>query len=146
MEFEAEIKADNAKIEAFNESMVAAHWRQKPLLKSAVFPKENVISGEGILTIPAGKEKSSSIKLTLSTHNLPADYDAYELLFVIEQTNADGETEKQYLRYRINARQRQVKYYRKMALISQHWIPVSFLCSISIPPLINLYLLIFLYM
>lgn len=90
MEFEAEIKADNAKIEAFNESMVAAHWRQKPLLKSAVFPKENVISGEGILTIPAGKEKSSSIKLTLSTHNLPADYDAYELLFVIEQTNADG--------------------------------------------------------
>ena len=65
MEFEAEIKADNAKIEAFNESMVAAHWRQKPLLKSAVFPKENVISGEGILTIPAGKEKSSSIKLTL---------------------------------------------------------------------------------
>ena len=106
MEFEAEIKADNAKIEAFNESMVAAHWRQKPLLKSAVFPKENVISGEGILTIPAGKEKSSSIKLTLSTHNLPADYDAYELLFVIEQTNADGETEKQYLRYRINARQK----------------------------------------
>ena len=60
----------------------------------------------GILTIPAGKEKSSSIKLTLSTHNLPADYDAYELLFVIEQTNADGETEKQYLRYRINARQK----------------------------------------
>lgn len=106
MEFEAEIKADNAKIEAFNESMVAAHWRQKPLLKSAVFPKGNIISGEGVLTIPAGKEKSSSIKLTLSTHNLPADYDAYELLFAIEQTNADGETEKQYLRYRVNVRQK----------------------------------------
>ena len=71
-----------------------------------MFPKGNVISGEGILTIPAGKEKSSSIKLTLSTHNLPADYDAYELLFAIEQTNADGETEKQYLRYRVNVRQK----------------------------------------
>ncbi len=82
------------------------HIGTKPLLKSAVFPKGNVISGEGILTIPAGKEKSSSIKLTLSTHNLPADYDAYELLFAIEQTNADGETEKQYLRYRVNVRQK----------------------------------------
>lgn len=106
MEFEAAIKADNAKIEAFNESMVAAHWRQKSLLKSAVFPAGNVISGEGILIVPAGKEKSSSIKLTLSTHDLPADYDAYELLFAVEQTNADGETEKQYLRYRVNVRQK----------------------------------------
>lgn len=106
MEFEAAIKADNAKIEAFNESMQAAHWRQKPLLKSAVFPAGNVISGEGILIVPAGKEKSSSIKLTLSTHDLPADYDVYELLFTVEQTNVEGETKKQYLRYRINVRQK----------------------------------------
>lgn len=106
MEFEEEIKADNAKILAFNESMVAAHWRQKPLLKSAVFPAENVLTGEGVLTVPAGKEQSSSIKLTLSTHNLPIDYDVYELFFIVEQTNADGEMEKQSLRYRVNVRQK----------------------------------------
>lgn len=105
MEFEAAIKADNAKVEAFNES-TPDFWRHKSLLKSAVFPAGNVISGEGILIVPAGKEKSSSIKLTLSTHDLPADYDAYELLFAVEQTNADGETEKQYLRYRVNVRQK----------------------------------------
>ena len=105
MEFEAEIKADNAKIEAFNESM-SAFWRHKSLLKPSVYPAKNVIKGEGILTVPAGKLISSSIKLTLSTRELPADYDVYELLFAIEQTNADGETEKQYLRYRVNTRQK----------------------------------------
>lgn len=104
MEFEEEIKADNAKIEAFNESM--AVWRRKNLLKSAVFPAENVVTGEGILIVPTGKEKSSSIKLTLSTHDLPTDYNAYELLFTVEQTDADGETKKQYLRYRIDVRQK----------------------------------------
>lgn len=104
MEFEAAIKADNAKIEAYNESI--SPWRRKSLLKSAIFPAKNVITGEGILTVPVGKETSSSIKLTLSTHNLPTDYDVYELLFAIEQTNADGEMEKQYLRYRVNARQK----------------------------------------
>lgn len=106
MEFETEIKEDNAKIEAFNESMAAAHWRRKPLLKAAVFPAGNVISGEGVLTVPVGKEKSSNIKLTLSTRDLPADYDVYELLFAVEQTSADGEVEKQYLRYRVNVRQK----------------------------------------
>lgn len=105
MGFEAEIKADNAKIEAFNESM-SAFWRHKSLLKPSVYPAKNVIKGEGILTVPAGKLISSSIKLTLSTRELPADYDVYELLFAIEQTNADGETEKQYLRYRVNTRQK----------------------------------------
>lgn len=105
MEFEAEIKADNAKIEAFNESM-SAFWRHKSLLKPSAYPAKNVIKGEGILTVPAGKLISSSIKLTLSTRELPADYDVYELLFAIEQTNADGETEKQYLRYRVNTRQK----------------------------------------
>lgn len=104
MEFEAEIKADNAKIEAYNESI--SPWRRKSLLKSAIFPAKNVKTGEGTLIVSIGKEKSSSIKLTLSTHELPADYDVYELLFAIEQTNADGETEKQYLRYRVNARQK----------------------------------------
>lgn len=104
MEFEAAIKADNAKVEAYNES--TSPWRRKSLLKSAIFPAKNVITGEGILTVPVGKETSSSIKLTLSTHDLPADYDVYELLFAVEQTNADGETEKQYLRYRVNARQK----------------------------------------
>lgn len=103
MEFEAEIKADNAKIEAYNESM-SAFWRHKSLLKPSVYPAKNVINGEGILTVPAGKVTSSSIKLTLSTHNLPKDYDVYELLFSVEQTNAAGETEKQYLRYRVNVR------------------------------------------
>lgn len=103
-EFEEEIKADNAKIEAFNENVIE-DWK-KPLLKPAVFPTENVVVGKGMLIIPAGEEVSTPIKLTLSTHNLPADYNVYELLLVVEQSNAEGQTQKQYLRYRVNIRQK----------------------------------------
>ena len=106
MEFEAEIKADNAKIEAFNESMVAAHWRQKTLVKISSVPQRECNLGRRHPDYTCRKREVIKYQTYAFTHNLPADYDAYELLFAIEQTNADGETEKQYLRYRVNVRQK----------------------------------------
>ena len=82
------------------------HIGDKTLVKISSVPQRECNLGRRHPDYTCRKEKSSSIKLTLSTHNLPADYDAYELLFAIEQTNADGETEKQYLRYRVNVRQK----------------------------------------
>lgn len=103
-EFQAEIKRQNDKIEAYN--ALPSTKFPKPLLKPAIFPAKNVqLEGGNILAVAVGESISHSIKLMLSSKDLSSD-NIYELHITIKQISSDEQTEKQNLSYIVNVYQK----------------------------------------
>lgn len=102
-EFQSEIKRQNDEINAYN--ALPSTKFPKPLLKPSIFPAKNVlIEGGYILTVPAGKSVSQSLKLMLSAQELSSDY-VYELHLTVDEANTNTHKLKQSLSYVVNVLQ-----------------------------------------